>query len=331
MREILVEQMQRVLTDHGGPAVLRANEDGVWPAALWAEVEALGLPTALAPEASGGAGLGWDDAVALWRVLGGFGAPVPLADSMAAHGLLGAAVLAAPAGYVALSLPDAPGVAWGRAASHVVSAGSDGVALHVAAEWRHGRDKFSREPLDAAPPSRPVALGDLPSSLGTGASLLASALLHAALIAGAVETILAMGVDYAQTRVQFGRPIGGFQAVQHLLAQAAGEVAAAGVAADNAGRAVARRGLGEAAFEIACAKVVCGEAAGRVAAVIHQVHAAMGFTDDHNLHLFTRRLWAWRDAAGAERFWAERLGRAALQRGGAALWPDLTSREETPA
>jgi acyl-CoA dehydrogenase len=331
MREILVEQMQRVLTDHGGPAVLRANEAGVWPAALWAEVEALGLPTALAPEAIGGAGLGWDDAVALWRVLGAFGAPVPLAACMAANGLLGAAGLEPPAGYVALTLPDAPGIAWGRAASHVVSAGSEGLALHGAAAWRQGRDPLSREPLDAGPLPRALAVGDLPSSLGTGASLLASALLHAAQIAGAVEAILAMGVDYAQTRVQFGRPIGGFQAVQHLLAQAAGEVAAAGVAADNAGRAVARRGLAEAAFEIACAKLVCGEAAGRVAATIHQVFAAMGFTDDHPLHLHTRRLWAWRDAAGAERVWAQRLGRAALARGGAALWPDLTAREESDA
>ena len=60
----------------------------------------------------------------------------------------------------------------------------------------------------------------------------------------------------------------------------------------------------------------------------HQVHAAMGFTDEHQLHLFTRRIWTWRDACGAERFWAQRIGQAALVRGGAALWPDLTAREE---
>jgi len=137
-----------------------------------------------------------------------------------------------------------------------------------------------------------------------------------------------MTVDYATTRKQFGRPIGGFQAVQQLLAQAAGEVAAAGVAAAHAGRSAARRGLAGAAFEIASAKVVCGEAAGRVAAIAHQVHAAIGFTDDHALHLHTRRLWAWRDACGAERIWARRIGETALARGGARLWPDLTARDE---
>ena len=84
----------------------------------------------------------------------------------------------------------------------------------------------------------------------------------------------------------------------------------------------------DAGFEIGCAKVVAGEAVGTCAAIVHQVHAAIGFTDEHPLHLFTRRLWSWRDAAGAERVWARRIGEAALARGGDALWPDLTARNE---
>jgi acyl-CoA dehydrogenase len=135
-----------------------------------------------------------------------------------------------------------------------------------------------------------------------------------------------MTVDYANTRKQFGRPIGGFQAVQQLLARCAGEVAAAGVAVANAGRAADRQGLASAEFEIASAKVVCGEAAGTGADIVHQVHAAIGFTDDHPLHLFTRRMWDWRDGCGAERVWAARIGKAALARGGDRLWADLTAR-----
>jgi len=329
LRAILLEQVERLLADRSGPDLLRAVERGEWPEALWAEAEALGLPLALAPEAMGGAGLGWEDAAAVWQVIGRHAAPLPLAESMAAAALLAAGGIAPPAGFIGLALPGEP-VTWGRRAQNVAATAGDTVSLHAAGSlaWKQERNLIARVPADRAALDAPVATGTLPPGFGNEAALLAGALLHAALIAGALESVLAMTVEYANTRKQFGRPIGGFQAVQQLLAQAAGEVAAAGVAAANAGRAAARRGLAGAAFEIASAKVVAGEAAGRVAAIAHQVHAAIGFTDEHQLHLYTRRLWSWRDACGAERVWARRIGHAALARGGAALWPDLTAREE---
>jgi acyl-CoA dehydrogenase len=329
LQSILLEQVERLLADRSGPDLLRAVERGEWPGALWEEAEALGLPRALVPEAMGGAGLGWDDAVAVWQVLGRHGAPLPLAGGMAAAALLAAGGIAPPSGPIALAVPG-EALAWGRHAEHAVTATGGEVALYLlaGAVRQEGRSLIGREPVDRVALGEPLARAALPPGCGPEAAQLAGALLHAAQIAGALEAVLAMTVEYASTRRQFGRPIGGFQAVQQLLAQAAGEVAAAGVAAAHAGRAVARRGLAGGAFEIACAKVVAGEAAGRVAAIAHQVHAAMGFTDEHPLHLFTRRLWSWRDACGAERVWARRLGAEALARGGAALWPDLTAREE---
>jgi hypothetical protein len=55
--------------------------------------------------------------------------------------------------------------------------------------------------------------------------------------------------------------------------------------------------------------------------------AAIGITEDHELHHFTRRLWAWRDEAGSAVTWAGEIGRAAMERGGARLWADLTARD----
>ena len=72
-------------------------------------------------------------------------------------------------------------------------------------------------------------------------------------------------------------------------------------------------------FAVAVAKARVGEAAGKIVAVVHQVHGAMGFTREHPLHRSTRRLWAWRDEFGGEATWQKRLGAAALAAGGEAL------------
>jgi acyl-CoA dehydrogenase len=124
-------------------------------------------------------------------------------------------------------------------------------------------------------------------------------------------------------RKQFGRPIGSFQAIQHQLALLAGHTAAAGSAAANAFRAADG---GDAAFEIAVAKVRTGEAAGLGAGIAHQCHGAIGFTYEHSLHFVTRRLWSWRAEFGAESEWAARIGHDVARRGGEELWAYVTGR-----
>src|SRR5690349_3638510 len=104
LRTILLEQVERLLADQAGPDLLRANERGTWPEALWAEAEALGLPTALASEERGGAGLGWGDAVAVWQALGRHASPIPLGESMIAAGLLAAAGIAPRPGPLGLAV-----------------------------------------------------------------------------------------------------------------------------------------------------------------------------------------------------------------------------------
>lgn len=123
---------------------------------------------------------------------------------------------------------------------------------------------------------------------------------------------------HANERVQFGRPIAKFQAVQQQIAVLAANVAAAGAAADAAAHDGSR-------FAIAAAKARIGEAASLACAIAHQVHGAMGFTREHALHRFTTRLWAWREEFGDETYWWDWLGRDAARHGGSGLWPFVTA------
>ena len=153
-----------------------------------------------------------------------------------------------------------------------------------------------------------------------------AALARSAQMAGAVAAVLDLCVQYAGDRVQFGRPLAKFQAIQHQLAILATEAAAAQIAAQFACRAVdvtPRASL--AIHEIATAKIRTGEAAGKAAAIGHQVHGAIGFTDEYRLHHLTRRLWSWRSEFGAEFLWAAHLGAIIAPWGADELWSDITS------
>jgi alkylation response protein AidB-like acyl-CoA dehydrogenase len=126
-----------------------------------------------------------------------------------------------------------------------------------------------------------------------------------------------MTTDYANERVQFGKPIGRYQAVQHLIAVLATQVAAAGAAADIAAASFQEASL----LAVAAAKLRVGEAAGICASIAHQVHGAIGYTDEHRLNYFTKRLWSWRDEFGSEVSWGRYLGKRAFAASADELWP----------
>jgi acyl-CoA dehydrogenase len=145
--------------------------------------------------------------------------------------------------------------------------------------------------------------------------------MRAGAMAGALARVLDLSLAHARTRRQFGKPLGDFQAVQHMLAELAEETAAATVAAEAAFQAAESA---SAEMAIAAAKIRASTAADKGAALAHQIHGALGFTAEHTLHLFTRRLWAWRDDYGDASHHARALGRLAAQRGADALWPFLS-------
>jgi acyl-CoA dehydrogenase len=149
------------------------------------------------------------------------------------------------------------------------------------------------------------------------------ALARAVQMAAALEQVLEWTVQYAGERQQFGRPIGAFQAVQTELAEMAGEVTAVTALTDAAVQALGR-GSTDAMLAAAAAKVRAGVAVEVVARRAHQVHGAIGFTQEHRLHHLTRRLWSWRDEAGSELVWSRVLASGLLAQGAGGLWPTLT-------
>jgi hypothetical protein len=150
----------------------------------------------------------------------------------------------------------------------------------------------------------------------------AMALARAGQMAGAISAALSLSVDYTRQRQQFGKPLAAFQAIQQQLAVLAEEAAACRGAAAAAAHALDR---GDAAFEIACAKLRANIAAGAAASIAHQVHGAIGFTKEYALQKFTRRLWAWRSDYGNDRHWADVIGTIAAAQGADGFWPGLVS------
>lgn len=136
-----------------------------------------------------------------------------------------------------------------------------------------------------------------------------TAALLAVQMAGAMQRVLEMTLQFANDRQQFGRPLGKFQAIQHQLAVMAEQVLAARMAAQIGCSGVDNQ---PDAMKAAIAKARTSEAAVEVTALAHSIHGAIGFTADHDLQLFTRRLHAWRLQAGSESYWHELLGQAVL-------------------
>lgn len=347
-RTILEDQVNRLFSDMVTKDLQETAETGEWPAALWQAIEENGLPGILVPEEAGGSGAGWADAQVVIRAAGRYRAPVPLAETILASWLLAGAGLEVPPGPLTVA-PSQAGdvlslrhdgdtwrlsgaaarVPWGARADHVVAvAGLDGEA-HVALV-ANGAYEASPETNVAAEPrdslrfdDAAVAAAPAAPGLGYDAAFRYGALLRSVQMAGALEFLLSESVQYAKDRVQFGRTISKFQAVQQELARLAGQLAAASAAAEAACVAADK---GDAAFEIAVAKIRAGEAATQGTSIAHQTHGAIGFTYEHALHFATRRLWSWRAEFGSEKYWAEKLGRELAGRGGDALWPFLTER-----
>lgn len=348
---IVVDTARRIFNDLGDPQTINNAGDTGWQAPLWTALEESGLTQAWTPEDCGGAGAGIDDGFAVLRVAGEFAAPLPLAETLLAGWLLSQGGLTAPPGAMTvapvrardrLRLGDdgtlsgtARAVPFARDAEHIAVLASRGADVVIALVNRaacavSAGENMAGEAQDAVnfDGVAPLALADAPDGIDDDALLRMGAASRAMQIAGALQAILDLSIAYAKERVAFERPIGKFQAVQHNLARLAGETAAAIAAAGSAADSIRRNGPSGAQvfLDVAAAKIRVGEAAGEGAAIAHQAHGAIGFTEEHILHRYTMRLWSWRDDFGGESEWALRLGEAVAANGADALWPMVTAQ-----
>lgn len=309
--------MDNILEDTAN-RILATHRDS--PVKLWSNLEESGLTRLWVSEALGGFELSAEDGFGLIRLAGRHAAPVPLADTLVATWFLTEAEIEPPPGAMAILISDfTRNMAFGAAVDYVVRVDAREVTLHAGLRGAP-RQGIGEDPLIDASELDPriIASGELKDSSG----LLFAAMARAAQICGALEAVLEMTICFAGQREQFGRALSKFQAIQHLLSEMGAETAAAN-AALNAALATIHRGCPLDRTAIAIAKYRANMAASIVAEHAHQVHGAIGYTQEYALARFTRRLWQWRDDFGGESFWADALGRQALA-DAKPLWFGLT-------
>lgn len=341
LRDELLDAVRRICRDHLAGDALRRAEAGEWPQALWTAFEDAGILSGLLPEAVGGPGVPPGDAWAMMFVFGEMAVPAPAAETMLARGLFAQAGMRPPEGILTIASATTPAAVRlrdGRLSGRLVgvphAARARGVVTIIEADDTsqlvlvdpaacriEAGVNLAGEPRDTLVLDATPKLALAPAPLSADALLGACAVMRSAQIAGALGTIQRMVIDYAGLRQQFGRKLGGFQAIQHAIARLVEQVAAAVAAAEGGIEALGR----DDSPAIASAKIRSGEAAGLAAAIAHQVLGAIGYTREHDLNLYTRRLWSWRDEFGSEGYWSGVLGRRMIAAGPDRLWAEVTA------
>jgi alkylation response protein AidB-like acyl-CoA dehydrogenase len=293
------------------------NPDG--RSGQWATLAAMGVVGLLAPEPDGGLGGDEVDLVLLLEESGRVALAEPLAETAAVvipllrdagdarvRALAAGEASAAAVGPTDLLAP------WADTAAVVVRCADDGVvawdAHDVSLESRRSVDGARRLFRVEAPEGSGRRLG------GPEVAALAAdrgALATAAQLLGLADRMLATTVDYVRERHQFGVPVGSFQAVKHHLADARLALEFARPLVYHAAASVATHDP-DRSTHASMAKVAANDAAQRCARASLQCHGAIGYTTEHDLHLFMKRTWALARSWGDTPSHLRRVARAIL-------------------
>jgi alkylation response protein AidB-like acyl-CoA dehydrogenase len=312
----LADSVRTYLAGTHGPDVLRSLDAGPnRDSAIWQGLVDMGLPGLCIPESAGGLGLGLLDAALIAVECGRVCLAEPLVDT---------AFIAAPL------LTNSP--ATGKILQQIATGSARIALVHPINPWIADLETATHwlgatlSPVTFADISAAAAsvdplrnLSALLKAAENPALLDHAALMTAAQLIGIAEAMLQQATDYAKIRSQFGQPIGAFQAVKHQLASAAVALEFARPAVWVAAQAL-QDGLATASAAVSHAKISAGDAATGIAETAIQVHGAMGYTYEVDLHFWMKRSWALTAAWGDRAFHLARLD-AAVIGGGIAIGP----------
>ena len=289
---------------------LRALEEK-FDRALWGELAEMGVFGLRQPESRGGVGLGMADAVLVFSELGRRLVPGPLAWT---H-LLADRIDGAGSGETVVGGVDAFDARGGPVLVEHPAALDALVVLRADGVFRVDAKSLRMEPI-AIPldPHTPVArVAELPRGERIGSPedarrlRLEGAVLVSAQLLGIAEMSQELATEYARGREQFGRPIGSFQAIKHILADAFVRQELARAAVYAAGATLDQPEVGSAERAAAAARIAAGEAALKNARACVQVHGGMGYTWEIPAHYYLKRAIVLDNAFGTGEEHSERM------------------------
>jgi alkylation response protein AidB-like acyl-CoA dehydrogenase len=325
MQDSFFDSADRLFAQECTPAQIRQIEAGGDTSALWQQLVSAGFADALLPDNADGAGLTLAEAWPILFCMGRHVLPLPYAQTMLARAWLhqhGQAIVEGTITFAPFQVSinaaglHARAVNFGRTADWVLAQHEKQVWLlpvsqaQVSPSGAHGSlDADLHWPVQA---STSALLGDWATPQFR--DLLALSL--AVLIAGAADRVFEMTLSYANQRVQFGKPIGKFQALQQQISEMAELAFGARMASEMSCRSATWQ---PAPMLAALAKSQASQSVARVTAYAHAVHGAIGVTHEFDLQLYTRRLNEWSRAGGGASYWASVLGQQALDSGKSSL------------
>lgn len=309
----IAESVRTLLSRECTPAMLRAEFDGgPRPAQRWARLVEAGLCGLLVAEDGGGMGLTEIDAVLALEETGRFALPDPIVESA----LVAAPLLGATPCRAAVQL-DARGRYCIDAGLADVLLLQHGDALHRVAPQDV---RMTAHPaLDASRPRFAMAWTPSAATLVTAdpevidLAFDRGAFGAAAQLLGLAERMIEMAAEHARSREQFGRPIGAFQAVKHLLADALLALEFARPVVYRAAWSLATADA-ERSRDVSMAKAYASEAARTAGRAALQVHGAIGYTWAHDLHIWMKRAESLAADWGGAAWHRERVARGLLDR-----------------